>query len=159
MYSTTRSLFILVILGISLIVFPVCAGTPLSGDDSRFLADVITEGVPLLYTIPATMNTGIFHGDDNAIASISQEQIAALDGFLEKINGYTLSDEVKPLRDQFVASGEVYKKDLTEYSTLNKSCGSCITKMNEMYPVMMDEAKNTSVQVISFYQKSDAPFS
>jgi hypothetical protein len=150
---------LLLILGTSVFLIPVSAEITLSGDDAQFLTDVTTEGLPLLYVIPATMKAGIFHGDDNAITGVGQEQTAALEAFLAKINGYSLSDQVKPLRDRFVATGEMYKKDLAEYSTLNKSCGSCISKMNEMYPKLMDEAKNTSVQVISFYQTTLAPIS
>jgi len=140
-------------------IFSASAASTLTEDDSRFLTDVMNEGIPMLYVIPATMNAGIFHGDDAAIASIGQEQTAALDAFLTKINGYTLSDEVKVVRDQFIAAGDLYKKDLAEYSTLNKSCGSCITKMNEMYPELMEEARNTSNQFIVFLQKSQAPLS
>ncbi|PKL59964.1 MAG: hypothetical protein CVV33_05155 [Methanomicrobiales archaeon HGW-Methanomicrobiales-4] len=113
--------------------------------------------MPLLFEIPGVMKAGIFHGDDDAISSIGQEQTAALDAFLTKINGYTLSDDVKKLRDQYLASAEVYRTDLTVYSTLNSSCGSCITKMNEMYPRLTDEAKKTNMQVIQFYQTSNAP--
>lgn len=152
-------IFTVIMVMAAAVVFSASAATSLTEDDSRFLNDVINEGIPMLYVIPAAMNAGIFHGDDAAIASISQEQTAALDAFIIKINGYTLSDEVKAVRDQFISAGHLYKKDLAEYSTLNKSCGSCIATMNEMYPELMEEAKNTSNQVIAFFQKSQAPIS
>ena len=158
MHRSLWSYSVIAVLLLGVVVLPAGAAS-LTGDDSKFLTDLRNEGLPLLYEIPAAMKAGIFHGDDSAISSIGQEQTAALDAFLTKINGYTLSDEVKKVRDLYLVSAGVYKKDLTEYSTLISSCGSCITKMNEMYPRLTDEAKKTTTQVIQFYQTSLAPVS
>ncbi len=157
MHRSIWSFSLAAVLLVCMAVLPAGAAVTLTSDDSKFLTDLTNEGMPLLFEIPGVMKAGIFHGDDDAISSIGQEQTAALDAFLTKINGYTLSDDVKKLRDQYLASAEVYRTDLTVYSTLNSSCGSCITKMNEMYPRLTDEAKKTNMQVIQFYQTSNAP--
>jgi len=115
------------------------------------------EGVVLLFGIPATMNTGVFHGNDPAIQSIGQEQTAALDTFIAKINAYSLSPEVEEVRDQFISSSQIFKNDLFEYSTLSSTCGSCITTMNAMYPKLNEEAKKTLKKVIKYYQISATP--
>ncbi|MFH0968256.1 MAG: hypothetical protein V1862_11295 [Methanobacteriota archaeon] len=140
-------------------VLPSGAAVTITSDDSKFLSDVMNEGIPLLYGIPAVLNASFFHGDNTAIGTVGQEQSAALDLFVTKINGYTLSDEVKKVRDQYLASAEIYKTDLTEFSTLINTCGSCISKINEMYPKMNDEAKKTDKVIIQFYQTSQAPIS
>ena len=156
--SYLNSLFILALLA-GMVMIPVSAETSLTSDDSKLLTDITNEGIPLLYEIPGALKTGFFQGADNAIPTVGQEQTAALDAFLTKINAYSLSDDVKAVRDQYLASAEVYKKDLTEYGTLVNTCGSCVSKMNEMYPQLKDEANKTTKVVISFYQKSQAPVS
>lgn len=138
-------------------IVPSFAGAALSGDDSKFLTAMSDEGIPLLYTIPAAMKAGIYHGDSSAITDIAKEQTDALNAFIEKINGYTLSSEVKQVRDKFLSSTEMYKSDLTHYSTLVPSCGSCITAINEMYPRLTGEAKKTVNELIVFYQVSASP--
>jgi len=142
---------------VSMIILPAGADGTLSGDDSKFLADMNNEGIPLLFEIPAAMKAGIFHGDDSAIVSIGKEQSDALNAFIEKINGYSLSADLKQVRDQFLSSSEIYKKNLNEYSTLIKTCGSCITKMNEMYPILNGEAKKTMQKMILMYQATGTP--
>lgn len=142
-----------------MIILPAGAAITLTGDDSKFLADLTDEGIPLLYEIPAAMKTGFFQGSDAAIGTVGQDQKAALETFVTKINGYTLSDEVKKVREQYIATSDVYKTDITEYSTLINTCGSCISKMNDMYPRLIEEAKKTNKQVIIFFQTSQVPVS
>lgn len=115
------------------------------------------EGIPLLFEIPAAMKAGVYHGDDSAIASIAKEQSEALKAFSDTVNKYSLSAETKPLKDQFTSTIDVYNKDLTEYSKLIASCGSCITKVNEMYPRLNGEAGKVLQKMILLYQASDAP--
>jgi hypothetical protein len=135
-----------------MVILPVSSAMTFSGDDSKYLADLNSEGIPLLFEIPAVMKAGVFHGDASAIAGIAKEQSDALNAFAEKANGYSVSAEVKPLKDQVTATLELYKKDLTEYSTLNSSCGSCITKMNEIYPKLNGEAKKVMDTMIQLYR-------
>lgn len=150
----TFSLIFVIVAGMA--ALPASAAVTLTGDDSKFLSDLTNEGIPLLFMIPATLKAGIYHGDETAISGIAQEQTAALDAFVTKINGYTLSDEVKKVRDQYLTSADVVKKDLSTYSTLIPSCGSCFTKMDEMYPRLTDEAKKFNKQAIAFFQSSAA---
>lgn len=154
--SYQKPLFILALL-FAMIILPVSAETTRTGDDSKFLTDITDEGIPLLFEIPAVMKTGFFNGAENSISTVGQEQTSALETFLTKINGYTLSDEVKSIRDQFIASAEIYKNDLKEYSILVSTCDSCVSKMNEIYPRLHDEAKKTNKLVIGFYQKTSTP--
>ncbi len=140
-----------------MIILPAGAALTLTGDDAKFLTDLTNEGVPLLFEIPAALNTGFFQGENAAIASVGQEKMNALDAFVTKVNAYTLSDEVKKIRDQVFNSTDIYKKDIAEYSTLVSTCGSCVSKMNEIYPRLEGEAKKVNKLVITFYQTSQAP--
>lgn len=159
MHRSILTLPFILILMVWVIILPTGAAITLTNDDSMFLSDMTNEGIPLFYEIPAALKTGFFHGTEKAIATVGQEQSTALDTFVTRINGYTLSDDVKKVRDQYLASYGLYKSNLTEYSTLVNSCGSCISKMNEMYPSLIEEAKKTNKMVIQFYETSQAPIS
>lgn len=81
---------------------------------------------------------------------MNKEQIEKIDAFVKKINEYKLSEKVTPVRSQFINSTEIFKTDLTEYSTLTNSCGSCVTKINEMYPKLLEEANKTGTLASKF---------
>lgn len=138
-------------------ILPGLVSASLTEDETRFMSDLTGEGIPLLYEVPASMKAGIFHGDGDAITSIGQEQRTTLDAFVTKINEYTLSDEMDGIRTAFLGAADIYRKNLDEYVTLNASCGSCITRMNEMYPLLHAEADKVMTAVLSVYQKTQAP--
>ncbi|MDD1730138.1 MAG: hypothetical protein LUQ50_13845 [Methanospirillum sp.] len=135
-----------------MVVLPAGASETLTGNDVKFLNDVTKEGLPLLTSIPDIMKEGFFNGTDSSVATISQEESDALNAFSLKINEYTLSDEITPVRDQVNASVDVFKKDLTEYATLVNTCGSCVHTMNEMYPRLLEEVNKTNTIVSQFNQ-------
>ncbi|MDD1723850.1 MAG: hypothetical protein LUQ07_01830 [Methanospirillum sp.] len=138
-------------------VFIIPAGAeeyPLSVDDKAFLSDLVTEGIPLLYQIPEAMNTGVFHGKDTAIADIAAEKKQLLAIFTDKISAYRLSSKTSALRDSWMAAEETLKKDLEEYGTLNAECGSCISTMKSMYPVLVESAGKVTKDLISFCVKN-----
>jgi hypothetical protein len=159
MHGYFKILSLLFIITVGMTILPVGSVVTLTEDDTRFLDEVTNEGVALLFEIPSALKTGFFQGKESSIAAVGKDQTAALDAFVTKITGYTLSDEMKKVRDYYLATADVYKKDLIEYSTLDSTCGSCVTKMNEMYPRLMEEAKKTHKQIIQFYQDSQAPLS
>ena len=150
MHRSLWSIFIIAVFMACMVVLPAGASETLTGNETKFLNDVTKEGLPLLTAIPDIMKEGFFNGTDSSIATISQEQSDALKAFSSKINGYTLSDEITPVRDQVNASVEVYKKDLTEYGTLVNTCGSCVHTMNEMYPRLLEEVNKTNTIVSKF---------
>lgn len=153
MHRSFWSFFILALFVVCMVVLPAGGSITLTGNDTKFLSDVTKEGVPLLYTIPEAMKNGFFNGDGSAIPAVGKNQSEILDAFVTRINGYTISENVKPVRDQFLNTTDIYKKDLTEYQSLVNTCGSCISKMNQMYPNLIEEANKTS-DVISQFSKN-----
>lgn len=147
------------VLAICIATFPAGASVTLTGNDTKFLSVVTNEGIPLLNAIPDAMKTGFFDGDGSSISTVGKNQSDALDIFVIKINGYTVSDPVKPLQDQVLNTTSIYKKDLTEYQGLVNTCGSCISKMNQMYPDLLAQANKTSEMITQFNKESSAPVS
>ncbi|WP_319580819.1 hypothetical protein [uncultured Methanospirillum sp.] len=131
-------------------VLPASAADTLSGDDTKFITDVTKEGLPLLSSIPDIMKDGFFNGNESTLQTVNKEQTEKIDAFVKKINEYKLSEKVTPVRSQFINSTEIFKTDLTEYSTLTNSCGSCVTKINEMYPKLLEEANKTGTLASKF---------
>nr|WP_319537579.1 hypothetical protein [uncultured Methanospirillum sp.] len=131
-------------------VLPASAADTLSGDDTKFITDITKEGLPLLSSIPDIMKDGFFNGNESTLQTVNKEQIEKIDAFVKKINEYKLSEKVTPVRSQFINSTEIFKTDLTEYSTLTNSCGSCVTKINEMYPKLLEEANKTGTLASKF---------
>lgn len=138
-------------------LLPASGAQILSADETTFLSDITQEGIPLLYEIPTAMKTGFFKGTNEGISALSQDQMAVLDAFITKINGYTLSEEVQPVRDRYLISADLLKKDLAEYSTLVNTCGSCVATVNQMYPRLMEQATQMNKQLIQFYQATQVP--
>ena len=131
-------------------VLPASAADTLSGDDTKFITNITKEGLPLLSSIPDIMKDGFFNGNESTLQTVNKEQTEKIDAFVKKINEYKLSEKVTPVRSQFINSTEIFKIDLTEYSTLTNSCGSCVTKINEMYPKLLEEANKTGTLASKF---------
>lgn len=143
---TLLSLFILVQI--------VSAGPALTDDDTAFLSDILTSGIPMLYQTPEAMNIGVYYGRDSAIADIASKKSEALLSFTEKIKGYTLSPETTKIRDSWLIAADKLKADLEEYGTLIPGCGSCVAAMNEMYPDLLASASSFQKEFIAFYKKN-----
>jgi len=150
MHRSVWSFLIIAAVMISMVILPASAAETLSGDDEKFITDITSEGVPLLSSIPDIMKDGFFNGNDSTLKTVDNEQTEKLDAFVKKINEYTLTEKVTPVKDQFINSTEVFKNDLAEYSTLTNTCGSCVATMNEMYPKLLKEANKTSTLVSQF---------
>lgn len=138
-------------------VIPIGLAQVSTDDETKFIADITNEGIPLMYEIPVAMKTGFSKGTNEDIVSISQDRMISLDLFISKITGYTLSDEMQKVRDQYLSSADILKKDLAEYSTLVNTCGSCVATVNEMYPRLMNQATEMNKKLIQFYQTSQIP--
>ncbi len=150
MHRSVWSLLTIAVFMICMCILPASAADTLSGDDSKFITDVTKEGLPLLSSIPDIMKDGFFNGNESTLQTVNKEKTEKIDAFVKKINEYKLSEKVTPVRNQFINSTEVFKTDLTEYSTLTNSCGSCVSKMNEMYPKLLEEANKTSTLASQF---------
>jgi len=150
MHRSVWSLLTIAVFMICMCILPASAADTLSGDDSKFITDVTKEGLPLLSSIPDIMKDGFFNGNESTLQTVNKEQTEKIDAFVKKINEYKLSEKVTPVRNQFINSTEIFKTDLTEYSTLTNSCGSCVSKMNEMYPKLLEEANKTSTLASQF---------
>jgi hypothetical protein len=132
-----------------MVILPASAADTLSGDDEKFITDVTTEGLPLLSSIPDIMKDGFFNGNESTLQTVNKTQTEKINTFVKKVNEYKLSEKVTSVRNQYINTTELFKTDLTEYSTLTNSCGSCVAKMNEMYPKLLDEVNKTSTIVKS----------
>lgn len=133
---------------------PAGATQVLTDDETKFIADITNEGIPQMYEIPVAMKTGFFLGTNDDIVSLAQDRMTSLDAFITRISGYTLSEEMQKVRDQYLSSAEILRKDLAEYSTLVNTCGSCVATVNEMYPRLMNQATEMNKQLIQLYQTS-----
>ncbi len=150
MHRSVWSLLIIAVFMVCMGILPASAADTLSGDDAKFITDVTKEGLPLLSSIPDIMKDGFFNGNESTLQTVNKEQTEKIDAFVTKINEYKLSEKVTPVKSQFINSTEIFKTDLTEYSTLTNSCGSCVAKMNEMYPKLLEEANKTSTLASQF---------
>ncbi|PWR74372.1 hypothetical protein [Methanospirillum lacunae] len=135
-----------------MVILPASAVDTLSGDDEKFITDVTTEGLPLLNAIPDIMKDGFFNGNESTLQTVNKTQTEKINTFVKKVNEYKLSEKVTPVRNQYINTTELFKTDLTEYSTLTNSCGSCVAKMNEMYPKLLEEVNKTSSVVNQYKQ-------
>jgi hypothetical protein len=147
MHRSLWSLSIIAFIMVCITILPASAANTLSGDDEKLITDITKEGTPLLQSIPDIMKEGFFNGTEETLTKVNKEQTEALDTFVSKIKGYTLSEKTTPVRNQFINSTDAFKTDLTEYSTLTNTCGSCVSKMNEMYPKLLEEANKTTILV------------
>lgn len=137
---------------VCMVILPASAVDTLSGDDEKFITDVTTEGLPLLNAIPDIMKDGFFNGNESTLQTVNKTQTEKINTFVKKVNEYKLSEKVTPVRNQYINTTELFKTDLTEYSTLTNSCGSCVAKMNEMYPKLLEEVNKTSSVVNQYKQ-------
>ncbi|HWQ63948.1 MAG TPA: hypothetical protein VN429_05990, partial [Methanospirillum sp.] len=111
-----------------MVILPASAADTLSGDDEKFITDVTKEGLPLLSSIPDIMKDGFFNGNESTLQTVNKTQTEKINTFVKKVNEYKLSEKVTPVRNQYINTTELFKTDLTEYSTLTNSCGSCVAK-------------------------------
>ena len=144
------SLSLISLLMVCMVILPASASDTLSGDDEKFITDVTKEGLPLLSSIPDIMKDGFFNGNESTLQTVNKTQTEKINAFVNKVNAYKLSEKVTPVRNQYINTTEVFKTDLTEYSTLTNSCGSCVAKMNEMYPKLLEEVNKTSSVISQF---------
>lgn len=154
MHSRTF-LVLLILFTFCSLVFPSSAEEiTLTDDEKAFLSDMVGTGIPMLYQTAEAMNTGVFYGSDTAIADIASEKKKVLTEFTDKISGYTLGTESAALRESWLTAGESLQGKLDEYATLNPGCGSCISTMNAMYPVLIESADSVDKSLISFCVKN-----
>lgn len=146
------SLSLISLLLVCMVILPASAADSLSGDDEKFITDVTKEGLPLLSSIPDIMKDGFFNGNDSTLQTVNKTETEKINTFINKINEYKLSEKVTPVRNHYINTTEVFKTDLTEYSTLTNTCGSCVAKMNEIYPKLLEEVNKTSSVVSQFKQ-------
>ncbi|PWR75210.1 hypothetical protein ACKUB1_15355 [Methanospirillum stamsii] len=147
-----------ILFALSFLVFPSCAGElTLTDDEKAFLTDMEDMGIPMLYQIPEAMNIGVYHGRDTAISDIATSKTEELKTFSDKISGYTLGTETSVLRDSWLDAEQILKTDLEQYGTLVSGCGSCVSTMNAMYPVLTQSAGKVNKDLIRFYEKNQIP--
>ena len=153
--NTRMVVAVCVVVAITFFIIPSALGeTTLTDDEKAFLSDILGTGIPMLYQTPEAMNTGVFFGTDTAIADIASKKSEELTKLNEKISGYTLGTETSALRDSWNTASETLKTRLEEYSGLNSGCGSCVTAMNTMYPLLIESAGKVNRDLISFYEKN-----